>query len=115
MQSTLVRPQLTVICPQENINAANATEFQRQLTTAVASEDLSVLLVDMEQVEYIDSAGLMALVSTLTLAQRLERRFALCTLSPSVRMILELTQLDRVFETFENRAAFEAAMLVPNA
>jgi anti-sigma B factor antagonist len=110
MQSTLVRPHLTIICPQENVNAANAIEFQRQLTTAVASEDLSVLLVDMEQVEYIDSSGLMALVSALTLSQRLERRFSLCSLSPSVRMILELTQLDRVFEIFENQAAFEATV-----
>jgi anti-anti-sigma factor len=110
MQTMLVRPHVTIVQPKGYVNASNAVDFQSQLTTAVSSPDLSILLVDMEQVEYIDSAGLMALISALNLAQNLERRLSICSVSPSVRMIFELTQLDRVFEIFESRAAFEAAL-----
>ena len=52
----------------------------------------------------------MALVSGLQLAQHLDRRFGICSVSPSIRIVFELTQLDQVFEIFESTAAFEAAI-----
>lgn len=110
MQTVLASPQSCVIRPQGSLNASNAVEFQRQMTTAVAQERNTILLVDMEQVESLDSAGLMALVYGLRLAQALNWRFSLCSVSPSIKIIFELTQLDRVFEIFESIAAFEAAI-----
>ncbi len=112
MQTVLNNPTITVISPQGNLNAANALEFERDLTTALAQNGASNLLVDLQQVESLDSAGLMALLSALKLAQSLGRRFSLCCVSPSMRIIFELTQLDRVFEIFECRAAFETACLL---
>jgi anti-sigma B factor antagonist len=106
MANALLSSGLTVIQPSGYINASNAAEFQRQLTTAVASEQSSVVLVDMNQVESLDSAGLMALVSALSLAQTLKRRFSLCSIAPSIRIIFELTQLDSAFEIFECRDVF---------
>jgi anti-sigma B factor antagonist len=107
MQSLLVRSQTVTLYPQGYLNAANASEFQSQLINAVTSEQNSALLVDMSQVESLDSAGLMALVATLRLAQKLSKRFTLCSVSAPIRIVFELTQLDRVFEIFENAAAFE--------
>lgn len=108
MQSVLVRPQTIVICPQGYVNAANAPALQNQLAIALESKQNSTLLVDMRDVESLDSAGLMVLVSTLSLAQKQNKRFSLCSMSASIRIIFELTQLDRVFEIFDNSAAFEA-------
>jgi anti-anti-sigma factor len=110
MANAILDSQLTVIQPSGHINASNAAEFQRQLTTAVASEHNCVVLVDMHQVESLDSAGLMALVSALSLAQTLKRRFSLCCIAPSIKIIFELTQLDGAFEMFENRDAFAATL-----
>jgi anti-anti-sigma factor len=109
MQNLLDRPQATVIQPQGSLHAVNATEFQNQLKQAVLSEDNVCLLVDMGKVESIDSAGLMALVSALSMAQRMNKRFSLCSVSQSVRMILELTQLDCVFTIVDNRSILDAA------
>ena len=113
MQTIIAYPKITVIRPQGPVNASNAVEFQRQMTTAVAQEGQSTVVVDLEQVESLDTAGLMALVHGLRLAQGLNRRFSLCSVPPSIRIIFELTQLDRVFEIFESVAAFETAPLVP--
>jgi anti-sigma B factor antagonist len=111
MVSALVRPQNNVvICLQGHLNAANASNLQESLATAVLSEANATLLVDMSAVESLDSAGLMALVSTLSLAQRLDKRFGLCAVSPSIRIIFELTQLDRVFEIFERSSTFAATV-----
>jgi anti-anti-sigma factor len=109
MQSLITRSQSTVIQFRGNLNAANAADVRSQLADAVLSEHHAGLVVDMANVESIDSAGLMALVSALALSQRLNKRLALCTVPYPVKMILELTQLDKVFEVFDDRTAFESA------
>lgn len=109
MQSLLIRPQAAIIRPCGALNAATAADFQRQFHSAILSEQNSSLLIDMSQVESLDSAGLMALVSTLNLAQANGKRLSLCAVSISIRIVFELTQLDRVFEIFESLTAFELA------
>lgn len=92
---SIVQP--TIIQPSGSINAEAIVLLQQQLVEALSAQACSSLLIDMSQVEALDSAGLMLLVSTLTLAQRLEKPFSLFGVSPSVRIVFELTQLDRVF------------------
>ena len=109
MPNILAYPRSFIIQPR-NLNTSSAVEFQHQLTTAVAQERYSSVLVDLAQVELLDSAGLMALIYGLRLAQALDRRFSICSVSPSIQIILELTQLDQVFEIFESVTAFESAI-----
>lgn len=92
-----------VIQPGEQLNAATAIRLKQQLIEILSEQTCSALSIDMSQVEALDSAGLMLLVSTLTLAQRLGKRFSLLGISPSIRIIFELTQLDRVFEILESQ------------
>jgi anti-sigma B factor antagonist len=102
MQSVLSRPTnvvvVSVIRPQGHVNAASATELQRQLNQVLLSAETTSVQVDMSQVESLDSAGLMVLVAGLSVAQRLDKSFSLCSVSASIRIIFELTQLDRVFD-----------------
>jgi len=108
MQAVLQYPKIAVIQPQGSLNAAKALEFERDLTTELAKNDISILVVDLGAVESLDSAGLMALLSAHKLALGLERSFRLCNLAPSVKIIFELTQLDRVFEILESEADLSA-------
>jgi anti-anti-sigma factor len=109
MGSAAIGPKLKTLQPRGNITAANVEEFQASLTHAVTSPDYSAFLVDMEQVEFLDSAGLMALLSIFRLAQSRGKRFSICSIAPSVRIIFELTQLDRILEIFDNQEDFEGA------
>ncbi|MEG4227671.1 STAS domain-containing protein [Microcoleus sp. N9_B2] len=108
MQTLLAQKPITVIRPLDYLNAATCGEFDVQLTTAIAAPGVVALLVDLGGVTFIDSAGLMALVSGLKQAKKMGRRFSLCSVSAGIRMVLELSQLDRVFEIFENVDSFEA-------
>lgn len=108
MQTIIAYPKITVIRPQGSFNSSSALEFQRQVTLAVSQEGHTSVLVDLERVELLDSADLMVLVYALRLAQTLDRQFSLCSVSPAIRIIFELTQLDQVFEIFDSSAAFEA-------
>lgn len=114
MLSTLniVTPsKLKIVKIQGDINAENAPELRQHLTEMISAQENSSLMVDMSQVAGLDSAGLMILVSTLTLAQQLNKQFGLFGVSPSVRIIFELTQLDRVFEILENQPSLKADLV----
>ena len=108
MQTLLAHKPITVIRPLDYLNAATCPEVGRQIATAIAAPGVVAVLVDLGAVKFIDSAGLMALVSGLKQAKKMGRRFSLCSVSPGIKMILELSQLDRVFEIFENVDSFEA-------
>lgn len=108
-QNVISHPSTTVVQPAGHINASTADAFQQQLLDAVFSEKHVSLLVDMSRVESLDSAGLMALVSALTTAQQLEKQFGICCVPPAIRIIFEVTQLDRAFKIFDDLSAYEAA------
>jgi anti-sigma B factor antagonist len=110
VKNTVVCEKIATIEAQGSITAANAEIFKQQLLETLVSQPASILLVDLGQVEFLDSAGLMSLVAAYRLARSLDRRLSLCSVSPSVRIVLELTQLDGTFEMYENREAFEVAI-----
>jgi len=76
-------------------------KLQQELGAAFNQPSNTIVLVDLEKVDFIDSAGLMALVSGVRKAKQLKLRLCFCSVSPAHRIIFELTQLDRVFEIFE--------------
>ena len=110
MNSTTLRTKFTTFRPEGFLSAANAEEFLERLTIEVKSSGDSALLVNMEAVEFMDSAGLMALIKAFRLAESLGHRFAICSLAPSVRIMFELTQLDKAFEIFEDCNNFQVAV-----
>lgn len=101
MMQTVIAPRTTVIRPNGHFNAANAADFQQYLTAEVTRAEHKCVVVDLERVESMDSAGLMALVHGLRVAQSLGKSFSLCSVTPSIRIIFELTQLDSVFEILD--------------
>ena len=101
MQITVNNSQFMLIKPEDCITAANSHLFEREFAAVLKQNPHSTLLVDLEQVEFLDSSGLMALISSWKLAQNLGKRLSLCSISPSLKIIIELTKLDRVFEIFD--------------
>ena len=66
---------LITIHPSGRITAVNANEFQRELSQKISDHSTTKCLIDMGQVEFLDSTGLMVLVSALRLAETLGKRF----------------------------------------
>lgn len=96
MQS--VQSALTIVQPSGALNAANAYDLQSRLSQHIATDTSAGLMVDMSRVESLDSAGLVSLIAALRMARNLSKRFCLCSVPPSIRIVFELTQLDQVFE-----------------
>ncbi len=107
ISNVLTHSRVKIVEIQGDINAENAAEIGQYLVDMVSAQENSSLMVDMSKVIALDSAGLMILVSILTLAQQLNKQFGLFGVSASVRIIFELTQLDRVFKILESHPSPE--------
>lgn len=79
----------------------------RDEVAVLVNQHVPAILVDLSQVAFVDSSGLGALVSCLKLARSAQCQLAICGLNDQVKMLLELTSMDRVFKIFADRAAFE--------
>ena len=58
------------------------------------------VLVDLSDVEYIDSSGIASLVEAFQKAKKTGISFALAAPNPAALRVLELARLDRVFRIF---------------
>jgi anti-sigma B factor antagonist len=58
------------------------------------------LVIDMSNLEFVDSTGLGTLVACLRHAHGVRSEIKLCQLSKPVRALFELVRMHRVFEIF---------------
>jgi len=63
------------------------------------------LLLNLAEVAYIDSSGLATLIEYYQSARAFQGKFALCSLTLSVRSSIELVRLTEVFSIFPTEAA----------
>lgn len=63
------------------------------------------VLVELDQVSYIDSSGIAALVEGYQTAKGKNINFGLVSISEAVKAVLELARLDQVFPIYADIAA----------
>lgn len=61
------------------------------------------LLIDLEKVNFLDSIALATLVQGMKRCREHGGDLYLCSLQKPVRVIFELTRLDKAFQIFEGR------------
>ena len=66
--------------------------------------------LNMEQVEFINSSGLGALISAMKEVQHVKGRLTLSNLAPYVREIFDITQLAHIFEIHETEQVAFASL-----
>lgn len=97
--------RVTVVAPQERIDAMNAPELRQRLY-ALLDDGASNLVVDLSSVPFMDSAGMAVLVSILKRARQAGGDVKLVwPTAEAARRILNLTKFDRVFDMADTAAA----------
>jgi anti-sigma B factor antagonist len=100
--------QATVLDLVGKVDLQTSPAFRRVLLAALNGQ--SLVIVNLKQVDYVDSSGIAILVEAYRASKNLQKRFLLCGLAPMVRNLLELTHLARVFEIYETEEqALQAA------
>ena len=92
--------QVVLIMVREaRLDAHNSGELKTQMLS-LFEQGKNNLLVDLQEVRFVDSSGLGALVSGFKNASARNGSLKLCGLQPQVKSMFELTRLHRVFEIF---------------
>jgi len=91
----------TILDLSGDITLFNSPEIRKALLTLLREKHVLHLLVNMQNVPYVDSSGVASLVEGLKASRESNARFALYGLSKSARTVLELTHLLRVFEVHQ--------------
>lgn len=85
------------------IDTTNAEELQTQLDAEITAED-QALILDFEHVSYISSSGLRVVLRMAKKFNEPGKRFAVCSLSESVRAILTMSGFDQLISIFESQS-----------
>jgi anti-sigma B factor antagonist len=94
-----------IIEPKGILDGTKSAEFQHQIEQSVES-GVQTILVDFQQVTFMDSSGLGALVKALKTVNAAEVKFFLCSVNEQVGMLFELTSMDNYFTILSDRQEF---------
>ena len=89
--------------PEGRIDGSNASDFHRALI-AVGRDAGGALVLDMERLTYISSAGLRVILQTTRTLHDRGGRLVVCSLSNMVGEVFEISGFHKIIETHESRA-----------
>jgi anti-sigma B factor antagonist len=103
MESTIEKVgEITVVTvKQDSLDARSAKEFRDDLEGAITDE--AKILLDMSNVEFVDSAGLGTIVATLKRLRASGGDLTICCVHKTVRALFELVRMHRLVEIYDTR------------
>ena len=88
---------LTIIKPAGVLDGVKANELCQQVSELLASGN-NLVMLDLADVNSIDSSGLGALIIALKMLRTAGGDLYLCSIAEPVRSLLSMTRMDRLFE-----------------
>ncbi|MEM9806204.1 MAG: STAS domain-containing protein [Cyanobacteria bacterium P01_D01_bin.56] len=95
-----------VLQPSGILDGNSANDLARDVV-AHAQADATIVLLDLSEVEFINSSGIGALVSALKATKQLGAELYICSPSFQVRDIFRITKMNKLFKIFLTREEFE--------
>jgi anti-sigma B factor antagonist len=83
----------------ESLDASNTNEFKR--TVAAAVEPKAKVVLDLSQVQFIDSSGCGAILAFLRQLATVGGDLKLCCVTKPVRSLFELVRLHKILDMYD--------------
>ena len=99
VQSRQADNGITVIAPTGRLDVAGAPALKDAVAEAVKAGQPR-LVIDLEGVSFVDSTGLGSVIAALKQVRSSKGDLRLAAPNQQVKLVLELTTLDRVFPYF---------------
>ncbi len=91
--------KVVVLTPVGRLDITTAWQFRLTLQECITQQS-SHVVVNLGQVNFIDSSGLTSLVAGMRDADKVRGSFRICNVHPEARLVFEVTMMDSVFEIF---------------
>ena len=95
-----------VVRPNGILDGTQAIQLRQEISQRL-DKTAEIILIDLQEVTFIDSSGLGALVSALKMVRTRGGKLFICSINDQVRMLFELTSMDRVFKVFKDEYTFK--------
>ncbi len=92
--------------PSGMVDGTKAIQFRQEIQKLLQTNP-KVIVIDFKDVTFMDSSGLGALVLSLKTVRAAGAKLFLCSVNEQVMMLLELTDMHKVFRIFESREELE--------
>jgi anti-sigma B factor antagonist len=99
------RPGVAVLTVSGEVDTLTAPPFERAVGDLLADPSDTVLVLDLDAVNFLASSGLAVLIRAAHRAAERELRLRLVTSGRAVRRPLEITGSDRLFDLYDDRGA----------
>jgi anti-sigma B factor antagonist len=94
--------KITVFDISGDIDLSSSPELRKPLLRELRELRTPRVVLNLKAVRYIDSSGVASLVEGLKAARDVGSRFILFGLNTTVREVLQLSKLVRIFEIYDN-------------
>lgn len=104
-----MNPNVQIIQVSGILDGINGGQLRRTIDETLKA-GTRIILVDCTGVEFMDSSGLGALVVALKQTKMSGGQLSLCGINDQIKMLLELTHMNKMFEVFKSCEAFKQSV-----
>ena len=94
---------LSILTLNGRLDANTAKDLESSFKEVLDKQQFNIL-VDCEKLSYISSAGLRTFLSTATQCSKSNGKVSLCTLSPHIKQVFEISGFVGIFPIFDSQA-----------
>lgn len=94
--------KITIFDVSGDIDLATSPELRKALLRELREVRAPRVVLNLKQVRYIDSSGVASLVEGLKASRDVGSRFVLFGLNKTIREVLQLSKLLRIFEVYDD-------------
>ncbi|MBW4512701.1 MAG: STAS domain-containing protein [Scytonematopsis contorta HA4267-MV1] len=103
-------PIVKVIRPSGNLDSIQANHLRQEIKDILV-EKVDILLIDLEDIKFMDSSGLAAIVLGMKMLKEVDAQLFICSINEQVKMLFELTRIDSVLNICSNREEFNRLLV----
>lgn len=85
------------------VDGTNAREFEKALLAAIGEDD-RLLIIDLQELIYISSAGLRVFLMVAKELQRRGGKLVVCTLTETINEVFEISGFSKIIPTHASRS-----------
>jgi anti-sigma B factor antagonist len=94
--------KITIFDVSGDIDLATSPELRKAMLRELRELRIPRVVLNLKAVRYIDSSGVASLVEGLKASRDVGARFVMFGMNTTVREVLQLSRLLKIFETYES-------------
>jgi anti-sigma B factor antagonist len=103
-------PIIKVVQPTGILDSTKSNQFRQEICELL-DDEIDAIIIDFKDVTFMDSSGLGALVMALKNVRSAGAKLFICSVNEQIKMLFELTSMDRVFKIFSSKEDLEETIL----